>query len=103
MGARDKVRIGITCGDPRGIGPEVIAGAVARLTASDTAPGVPAEFVLIGPEDSVSADTAKSPGVTVETVGRSPGTSEAEAGDASVDNLSTTGSSEPEECCADAA
>jgi 4-hydroxythreonine-4-phosphate dehydrogenase len=39
-------RIGITLGDPRGIGPEVIASALAAPAIRQTA-----DFVLIGPEE----------------------------------------------------
>jgi 4-hydroxythreonine-4-phosphate dehydrogenase len=46
--------IGITLGDPRGIGPEVSAAAAARLRAESAA----ARFLFIGPADSPVRDVA---------------------------------------------
>lgn len=43
--AERPVRVALTLGDPRGIGPEVVAAAVARFTEGD--PG--AELLLLGP------------------------------------------------------
>ena len=83
MGARHRVRIGISSGDPRGIGPEVIGGALARLTERPE-PAVSAEYVLIGPEGVFASDTLNLPGVTADFVGEGSPTSEAEAGDLSI-------------------
>ncbi|MGH7476768.1 MAG: 4-hydroxythreonine-4-phosphate dehydrogenase PdxA [Longimicrobiales bacterium] len=53
--ARDAVRIAITLGDPRGIGPEVIAAALDRLTPAERA-----ACTLIGPAGTF-ADAAEAP------------------------------------------
>ena len=49
----DRPRLAITLGDPRGIGPEVTAGALAR------AAGV-ARVTLVGAEDQIAAIPAES-------------------------------------------
>lgn len=50
MTGRDRVpRIGVTLGDPRGIGPEITAAALANPSIVDGA-----EFVLVGPEGLVA-------------------------------------------------
>jgi 4-hydroxythreonine-4-phosphate dehydrogenase len=84
MGARDKVRIGLTCGDPRGIGSEVIAGALATLTEGSKTTDPGDEYVLIGPEASFSTDTENLPGVVLDITGPGSATSEAAAGEASI-------------------
>jgi 4-hydroxythreonine-4-phosphate dehydrogenase len=65
-------RIAVTLGDPRGIGPEVVAKALA-------APGVGelARFVLVGPPGLVDATEAVD---LVEVAGWSPGDDPAAAG-----------------------
>lgn len=63
-------RIGITLGDPRGIGPEITKAALADPLLRQTA-----DFVLIGPAGVVESD------VRIEEIGRWNGTgSAAEAG-----------------------
>ncbi|MFQ5889451.1 MAG: PdxA family protein [Gemmatimonadota bacterium] len=72
-------RIALTCGDPRGIGPEVIAGALG-----DAAVRAAAEYVLIGPERLIPAGTVAGAEVRFEPIGRwpapGPGPGEVEAG-----------------------
>jgi len=84
MEAPHTARIGLTCGDPRGIGPEVIAGALMSLAESPAAGEEAAEYVLIGPEGGFEDDVARLPGVTFDTVGRTPAT-ETEAGVVSIE------------------
>ncbi len=63
-------RIGITLGDPRGIGPEVTAKALAHPSISGRA-----EYILIGPEGLVAGDWPR-----IDIPGWSAGGNEAEAG-----------------------
>jgi 4-hydroxythreonine-4-phosphate dehydrogenase len=61
-------RIAVTLGDPRGIGPEVVAGALGRPEVAASA-----EFVLVGP-----ADVAREVDADREAVGRwDPGSGDA--------------------------
>jgi 4-hydroxythreonine-4-phosphate dehydrogenase len=50
----DAIRIAVTLGDPRGIGPEVTESAVRRLRATGSAP----HLILIGPSRSPQAEIA---------------------------------------------
>lgn len=43
--SHDRPRVGVTLGDPRGIGPEVVAGALARTDVASAA-----DFLVLGPE-----------------------------------------------------
>jgi len=78
-------RIGVTLGDPRGIGPEVVAGALSpdADSAPDAAPV--AEFVIIGPPDLVPPELRDRPGITVDPVGRWSDGDDAAAGRVSVE------------------
>lgn len=76
-------RIGITLGDPRGIGPEVTAAALA----SDTGPGAGSatgeqrcRYLLIGPPGLLSSPLTEDRGIDLEPVGRWSGGDDAEAG-----------------------
>ena len=64
--------LGVTLGDPRGIGPEVVAAALARRA------GDGAGIVLIGPEGTAAGDA------DLEAVGRWAGGGASEAGRLSV-------------------
>lgn len=58
--------VGITLGDPRGIGPEVVAGALRRPEIAGAA-----TFRLIGPEDLPElAGEDLPPGAELESIGR---------------------------------
>lgn len=62
------MRIGVTLGDPRGIGSEVVASALAaRAEAPDSAN---VEFLLIGPVGLVPPGLTDLPGIVAEPVGR---------------------------------
>ncbi|MFQ5529247.1 MAG: PdxA family protein [Gemmatimonadota bacterium] len=85
MWAHDGVRIGLTPGDPRGIGPEVLAGALRRLRGCGTPPVTgEVEYVVIGPELSILRDLDTHPGITFEPTGGSAET-DAAAGRASIE------------------
>lgn len=74
------LRIGITLGDPRGIGPEVVAGAL-------DAPPRDAEFVLIGPSESIAGMppiVREQAGIHRDPVGHWADGDDAEAGRVSV-------------------
>lgn len=77
-------RIGVTLGDPRGIGPEVTAGALAPRDGGFPAPPPEAHFVLIGPPEAVAPELLDLPNVSVEPVGRWKGGDEEAAGRVSV-------------------
>ncbi len=64
--------LGVTLGDPRGIGPEVVAAALARRPEDGT------RFVLIGPEGTAAGDAG------LESVGRWTGGDAVEAGRLSI-------------------
>jgi 4-hydroxythreonine-4-phosphate dehydrogenase len=67
------IRLGVTLGDPRGIGPEVAAGAAALLPARDRP-----DLLFIGPEGVSGFDA----GDAFRSTGRwSPGESPARAGE----------------------
>jgi 4-phospho-D-threonate 3-dehydrogenase / 4-phospho-D-erythronate 3-dehydrogenase len=76
------VRIGITLGDPRGIGPEVIVKALDEV-------GGGADFVVYGAEAPLRDAAARagcswpSPGVRVKELGSGPWASDGEAGNLS--------------------
>lgn len=76
------LRIGITPGDPRGVGPEVLAGALVGPAAVE--PPAACEFLLVGAPELVPPEIRELPHVTVEEVGRWSGGDDAEAGRASV-------------------
>jgi len=70
--------VGITLGDPRGIGPEVVAGALSAGTGSGRA-----RFVLIGPEGALPGAGTRltdHAGVEFDSVGTWTGGDRAEAG-----------------------
>lgn len=74
------MRIGVTLGDPRGIGPEIVAGALATPLSD-------AEFVLIGPSESIRSMPStlrERSAVTADTVGHWSDGDDAEAGRVSV-------------------
>lgn len=74
------MRIGVTLGDPRGIGPEVVAGALAT-------PPPDAEFILIGPAESIQSIPSalrERPAVSADPVGHWSDGGDAEAGRVSV-------------------
>lgn len=73
-------RIGITLGDPRGIGPEVVAGALDGDGVSDGP-----ELLLIGPPESIAPSLLDRLRISHETVGRWRGGGEAEAGRVSIE------------------
>lgn len=79
----DRLNIGVTIGDPRGIGPEIVADALGP-------DGVPedvmarAEFLCIGPPESLATGLLERPGIRHEPVGRWSGDGEVEAGRLSV-------------------
>jgi 4-hydroxythreonine-4-phosphate dehydrogenase len=76
------LRIGVTLGDPRGIGAEVVAGAIESGRDDPERGGV--EFLLLGPVGLAPASLATFPGVTSDPVGTWTGGGDAEAGRASV-------------------
>jgi 4-hydroxythreonine-4-phosphate dehydrogenase len=76
-------RIGVTLGDPRGIGPEVTAAALAPRDGTRALP-LEVEFVLIGPPEAVPPDLLDLPNVSAEPVCRWTGGHEEEAGRVSV-------------------
>lgn len=78
-------RIGVTLGDPRGIGPEVTAAALQSPPLSDSAASGDAEFVLIGPPNVVPPGLCGLPGVSFEPVGRWTDGGDPAAGRVSVD------------------
>lgn len=78
-------RIGVTLGDPRGIGPEVTAAALTSLNDSDVSLPHRVEFVLIGPPEAVAPRLREQPRLSVEPVGRWTGGGEREAGRLSVE------------------
>ncbi len=63
----EPARIAVTLGDPRGIGPEVVASALADPRVYRAA-----QYVLVGPEDVLPVEPAVSGGLTArcEAVGR---------------------------------
>ena len=69
MAAPARVRLAVTVGDPRGIGPEVVAKALA--------PGIDADVALIGPDDLIG-DIPAGLRIGVGSLGNPP--SEAVAG-----------------------
>lgn len=52
-GRERRLRVGVTLGDPRGIGPEIVAGALR-----DEGVAGAADYVLIGPSGALAADLA---------------------------------------------
>lgn len=70
-------RIGVTLGDPRGIGPEVAAGALASAEG--------AEFVIIGPTGLGPPTLRELPNLTWAAVGRWSGGGDEAAGRASIE------------------
>lgn len=87
MRALPGVRIGITLGDPRGIGPEVVVGALKRLqkrsvTTSDESP---VEYVVIGPRPSNLPGLASMPDVRFDPIGTWAVDSDVEAGRMSIE------------------
>jgi len=87
MHAPPGLRIGITLGDPRGIGPEVIGGALHSIQKS--AVGLdrhgPVEYVVIGPRSPGTTGLDSYPNISFDRVDRWSGGSEAEAGRASIE------------------
>lgn len=77
-------RLGITLGDPRGIGPEVVAGALGAAGDAAAGTGEPSEFRLIGPAECVPPSLRDRPGVRLDSVGSWHGGGEAEAGEVSI-------------------
>src|SRR5690606_29019935 len=79
--------IGITAGDPRGIGPEVAAGALRDLLAEPRGGGGDdTSWVLIGPAAVFPATLREHPDVEFAPVERrAGGGDDAEAGRASID------------------
>jgi len=71
-GARDRLRIAVTLGDPRGIGPEVAAEAARRLRESTAA----IDLTFIGPTGTHAESSADA----FDAVGDWTGGSAAEAG-----------------------
>lgn len=78
-------RIGVTLGDPRGIGPEVTAAALQSPGDPHTTPDHGVEFVLIGPPESVAPGLRELPHLSVEAVGRWANGGERAAGRLSVE------------------
>lgn len=72
----------MTLGDPRGIGAEVVAGALAAGRGDRMRDDV--EFLLIGPSNLMPAGLVDFPEIRCEAVGTWTGRGEAEAGHASV-------------------
>jgi len=79
-------RLGITLGDPRGIGPEVVADALDASAPSDrdTALATLPEYRLIGPPGLVAQSLLDRPGVRFDPVGHWDGGDEAAAGRVSI-------------------
>ncbi len=79
-------RIGITLGDPRGIGPEVTAAALSSdlLPGAGAATGEAERFLLIGPAKLVPPGLADDPRIEFERVDRWAGGGDAEAGRISI-------------------
>jgi 4-hydroxythreonine-4-phosphate dehydrogenase len=87
MHAPPGLRIGITLGDPRGIGPEVVGGALRRI--QDSAAGFnhrgPVEYVVIGPRSQATSGLDSHPNIDFDFVGSGSGESETQAGRISLD------------------
>lgn len=65
------MRIGITLGDPRGVGPEVTAAALSASILGKT-PGRLASYVVIGWEGALPAELLEAEALRLEPVGRWP-------------------------------
>lgn len=79
MNRSGPLRIGVTLGDPRGIGPEVVAGALAAPSLPD------AEFLVIGPRRAFPAGPASRTTVRLDPVGEWSGGDDAAAGRVSIE------------------
>ena len=80
------IRIGVTLGDPRGIGPEVVEDALVAVSSRPSPdPSFPRpEFVLLGPAEVLAPSITDVPGVSLEPVGSWSGGDDAEAGRVSI-------------------
>jgi 4-hydroxythreonine-4-phosphate dehydrogenase len=54
-GSRDRPRLAVTLGDPRGIGPEIV-----RAALGDAAIAGLADFTVVGPDEDANADPARA-------------------------------------------
>ena len=65
--SEERVRLGITLGDPRGIGPEVSAAALSRAADYGRV-----SFVVLGWEGAIRDEILAQPSVTLEPIGSWP-------------------------------
>ncbi|MGD8496428.1 MAG: 4-hydroxythreonine-4-phosphate dehydrogenase PdxA [Gemmatimonadales bacterium] len=77
--------LGITLGDPRGIGPEVVVGALGATGGETAGDARPSEFRLIGPAECVPPSLRDRPGVRLDPVGTWSGGGDAAAGRISIE------------------
>jgi 4-hydroxythreonine-4-phosphate dehydrogenase len=80
-------RIGVTLGDPRGIGPEVTAAALQSEPSRVPDPRLEADFVLIGPPEAASPALLALPNLSMEPVGTWTDGDERAAGRVSVESV----------------
>lgn len=81
-------RIGVTLGDPRGIGPEVAAQALAAVLPTPSGREADARFVVFGPPAAFELELADHPAVRFEPVeGWSPGDDAKSAGRVSLEAI----------------
>lgn len=89
MRALSGLRIGITLGDPRGIGPEVVGGALRRMQESGA--GLdnhgPVEYIVIGPRSPGTSGLDSHPNIGFEFIGRGSGDDAAAAGRTSIEAI----------------
>ncbi|TFG65887.1 MAG: hypothetical protein E4H28_03220 [Gemmatimonadales bacterium] len=86
MRALSGLQIGITLGDPRGIGPEVVAGALRRMhTSGADSNCTPVEYVIIGPSDASTAGLPSLPNVRCDPISGWSAANEVAAGRTSIE------------------
>lgn len=83
------LRIGITLGDPRGIGPEVVGSALQRMHSSGMVSDdhLSVEFVIIGPPSARIAGLPSLPNVQFDSTGSWASENEATAGRTSIEAI----------------
>jgi 4-hydroxythreonine-4-phosphate dehydrogenase len=82
------LRIGITLGDPRGIGPEVVSGALQHMHGSATnSDAPPVEYVVIGPSSGDFAGLPSPPDLHFDPISCWSAESESEAGRTSIEAI----------------
>ena len=81
------LRIGITLGDPRGIGPEVVGAALQRMhdSAVDFGDHGPVEYIVIGPRSPGTSGLDTHSNIDFDQIGSWSGENETEAGRTSIE------------------